>query len=244
MSFNISQGGVTQRYASSNYSVSFGYFCVAGISCGEGMQYYPILNDCEPVCNISMCLVCQSSTSCTTCSAGNFVNPLLRCSPCPSNCNSCSSATNCTLCAPGFFLNASGCNVCPIFCTACTSQTCNSCQSSFLPSGNQCLSCGGIMTNCLTCTAPSVCSLCVSTYYFNSNQKACVLCNTTMPNCYTCDLPNNCLTCYPSFYLAAYNKCSPCNPSVAACCSGYVPNCSLCDSNTSCRKCAPNYYLN
>lgn len=121
-SFNISQGGVTQSYASASYNITYGYFCAAEITCpGEGMQYYPMMNDCEPICNISMCQICSSSTSCFACNIGYFINPLLRCSPCSANCASCSSAANCSLCVSGFYLNASICKVCPIYCLQCNS---------------------------------------------------------------------------------------------------------------------------
>jgi hypothetical protein len=244
LSFNISQGGVTQVYGSANYYLSYGFFCIAEITCaGSGMQYYPVIDDCEQACNISMCQVCSSSTSCSTCNGGYFINPLQRCSPCSSNCLTCPSASVCKTCSPGFFLNATFCQVCPIYCTSCTGQQCVACQSGFLATANQCMSCSAIMLNCITCTAPSACSLCLTTFYFNSNTKGCVLCNDTMANCYTCDLPNNCLACYPGFYLASNSKCSPCNARVTVCCSYYIQNCSTCTTNTTCKICAPAYFL-
>lgn len=99
------------------------------------------------------------------------------------------------------------------------------------------------MPKCLSCVAASICNICETTYYFNSNAKGCLVCNDTMPNCNTCNLPNNCLTCYRGFYLAGINRCSPCSYNINACCSLYVANCSICKSNFTCSVCLPSFYL-
>lgn len=96
LSFNITGNGIYGTISSSNYEVNYAWFCMAEITCqGSNVQYYPIITDCEAICNISDCNICKTSTSCLQCADYYFVNQLYRCSRCMLNCKNCTNSTNC-----------------------------------------------------------------------------------------------------------------------------------------------------
>lgn len=186
--------------------------------------------------NASSCKSCYTSTLVTqsiyyyspnsycytTCPATTYNNNVtLICSPCDSNCYTCSgSATFCTKC----ILNSTY----PYLLISNITQTCvTKCPSGMYPDTTidpaKCVNC---LTPCATCSSATICSSCLSGYYFLGNTT----CTTT---------------CTPGTTIAnnATNICDPCNP-ICLSCVGTVNTCNACNSplvfyNGSCQSSCP-----
>ena len=99
LSFNLSSTGIFNLISSSHYLVDYSWFCMAEIICpSSSHQYYPVINQCEPACLILNCSICSTSTSCSSCQPGFFLNTLYRCDACVSHCLTCTSSSLCDEC--------------------------------------------------------------------------------------------------------------------------------------------------
>jgi len=243
VSFNLTGNGIYGIISSSNYIVNYAWFCMAVITCqGSLSQYYPAINACEAPCTINNCTICQTSTSCSSCNAGFFLNPIFRCTACLLNCINCTNATVCNQCANGFFYNSTACAPCAQFCTNCLNGACRSCQAGYYPNGFQCVFCASVLPNCLQCATGTACSVCPQGFYSSGTASGCILCSSVLVGCSRCALALICSTCQAGFYLVG-STCRTCIPSISSCCSFFISNCSLCRNTTSCNLCAIGYYL-
>ncbi len=123
----------------------------------------------------------------------------------------CNSSTYCTECLSGFTLGAiSG-------------------------ASRGCKSCPGEMTNCITCSSLTVCTLCDPNYFINGNNK-CQLCSSIIAGCLTCIPWWPCLTCGTGWILE-FGGCK-CDPGT----SGLL-YCKTCSNTTTCTACDSNLYF-
>ncbi|CAG9330189.1 unnamed protein product [Blepharisma stoltei] len=163
------------------------------------------------------------------CNTGYYFSSNTICSACQSNCATCSSNSYaCLVCTDPIHMSAAPNCACPnnsaLIGTTCVCNTgyfyssntvCSACQ-------NNCQSCSGSSSNCLTCidsvhmsAAPScacpansslngnICQ-CNPGYNYNSS-KTCSACNS---NCATCDTnPNTCDTCIDPIHMSAAPAC-------------------------------------
>lgn len=88
VSFDITSTiSVVADNSSSAYLLEFSSFCLVDLQCQYlYQQYYVLINDCQDTCSIAQCDTCTTSTSCSVCQSGYFVNSLMRCEACLSNC--------------------------------------------------------------------------------------------------------------------------------------------------------------
>jgi hypothetical protein len=247
LSFNLTGTAVFNLLASAFYRAEYNYFCLAEIVCSSpSQQYYPLINACEPICTLTNCSVCSTSTSCLICSSGYFLNALYRCDPCMTQCDVCPDGLSCTTCTNGTFYNTTSktCMLCPQFCLSCTVSRCASCQTGYIPSGNQCVKCSLVLRQCLECTSSAYCSVCPSNTFYQNSITGCVNCDSVYPGCLTCATQLRCYTCAVGYYLNANWICAKCVISVGSCCPFFVANCVSCLTNTTCKDCQVGYYLN
>lgn len=129
-----------------------------------------------------------------------------------------------------------------------TCVLCNASSNYFANIGTQtCVLCS--LSNCLTCTSLTHCSVCAANYYVNPSFQ-CSYCNNTLnyfmngANCQLCS-PTNCLNC------SSLTQCSICNQAANyfvnttdhLCYLCSVPNCMLCQTNTTCQTCNTGYFV-
>jgi hypothetical protein len=90
------------------------------------------------------CLFCQSSTSCSNCIQGYFLNSSALCQRCSAieRCLICRNLQSCNLCSTGYFLQGGICYHCDSTmegCIACSSNaTCLACEGNYTLSFSSC----------------------------------------------------------------------------------------------------------
>lgn len=128
---------------------------------------------------IANCSTCSNtgSTICSSCDLGYYVSSSQVCSPCTGNCLTCSSTpSHCDSCLVTYVM------VSPFTCD------CNNTDGYFYDASTAgCSPCSSLLSNCLTCvlnaTSQTVCSLCASTYYWDTASFSCVACSTSCNDC-------------------------------------------------------------
>ena len=180
--------------------------------------------------NCAFCTLSGTSTTiCTSCKAGFYVDNQVSCVQCPSTCSTCTDYLTCLICEPTFTLKNGAC-------------ICDQSLDQVLL-GSVCVSCLSQATNCATCSgnvAPVTCTKCVDTYTVVNG--ACSPCGS---NCLTCDSTLiYCTSCLPSFTLSATNTCingitcaGGYYNSILSSCSSCDPSCASCVSSTTCLTC-------
>lgn len=241
--FNLTGEGVYGIITSSSYEIAYTWFCLASITCENGLQYYPAINDCERPCEVTNCTVCSSSTSCSQCDKGFWINQLSRCEPCSANCLNCTNSLQCLQCANRYFYNSKACVSCPVFCSSCTQAACMVCDYGYYPNGNLCTKCSATLSNCLACSSGTYCSKCPEMFYYNPQTQGCTAC-TIMKGCRTCGSASQCYSCLPMFYINPQMVCKSCTFDIASCCPQMVSNCSVCRNDLACTTCQTGYYVN
>ena len=111
--------------------------------------------------------------------------------------NSCTNATYCTVCISGYALVI----------VSAQEQYCDDCPS--------------LISNCVTCSTPTVCTQCAVGYYITAT-FTCEACNVPMAECLTCSSGAVCLTCVTGFMINSSNLCQ-CNPAANS-----LANCLTC----------------
>ena len=242
-------------FTTTNSNISFGfdllvmqtYWCANTIpylngstclaSCPAGLYQNEQLLSCF-VC-ISNCAACPSTTTCTTCSTGYYLQSSTQCTICTTNCSTCANGTTCTTCTNTTYLNPND-NLCY-----------STCPTTYFPNttDNTCASC---VSNCDACSNNSACttcssgfflsnSLCVATcpttFFGNTTTRACEACGS---NCDTCTSNTVCTVC------TSPNLLNPVDSScVATCPTNYTydlnaTNCGACP--TGCLTCNGTAY--
>ena len=223
-------------------SCSPGFVDVDGIcECDTGTYYNWVLRICSKyeflglqlidlIININVigscmngCDSCTSSTDCSLCSAGYYLDS-----------TSGSSGTCAQTCPSGYFGNETTriCDIliCPENCLLCPdSVSCTQCEATHL------LENGGCTTVCSSTNPIAFNGNCLNSCpqgYSNivqSSTNTCILCDE---GCLTClgSAPDNCLTCNSSSFLQN-GMCLPCNSSCETC-SMDANNCTYCPSGT------------
>ncbi|EWS75296.1 transmembrane protein, putative (macronuclear) [Tetrahymena thermophila SB210] len=207
------------------------------VSCNDG--YYILNNACLPCVN--NCSLCSSSTSCTKCQLGYFLEDSIcktqcqkegfyqdytqyMCLPCDASCRNCISGAfnKCLNCYDGYYLENDP-----------QSQRC-------LPCNSLCTQCfGASNSNCLRCRLGvkfdqinQTCISCPSKQFYNSQSGVCEQCS---PSCLECFGPskNNCISCNASTFLNIdTDTCEAC-----------FPSCMNCYNGQQCIKCQQGFYL-
>lgn len=172
-------------------------------NCMPGYYNNPPSLQCALCTSINFrCTSCTSSSSCTQCLWGYYLQT-------PTVCSSCSSAltfcTNCTMdgltcyncqsvsgislingrcrCNNGYYYHSGSCQSCSgteplcLICDIVSSQfTCLQCQPRYYASSANCLSCNYISSACLNCTGSGVCYECdtANNFELHSNNCRCV----------------------------------------------------------------------
>lgn len=157
-------------------------------------------------CN-SGCLICTSTNVCSFCDFHGFILSGIKCVPFNNaNCNIWDQSGNCLFCQTGYF-NSIGTGTCLKVLTA------------------------NLITNCVSFSSPSLCSVCITGYLVISN--ACVQSNSTITGCNVYDSTNagKCLQCAAKYILNHDSvSCLPVPPITG--CSGYTyANCLSCNTN-------------
>ena len=168
-SFSIERTGT---YAAMHQGNTLDIFMVNSPSCSNGFFFDATTNTCQ-ACPAA-CLLCSSSTLCSSCLPGYILSANL-CVSCPSNCDTCSSPSVCITCTSNYILNGGNlCDpICPANCLTCaTPAKCSSCASTFFLNLGTKL-CDQCPNNCDTCSSSTVCSICSSNYILNASS----LCN-------------------------------------------------------------------
>ncbi|EWS76322.1 surface protein (macronuclear) [Tetrahymena thermophila SB210] len=121
-------------------------------------------------CDFSCSKCSGSSTNCTECQSGQFLNNG-KCINCDVSCKECDgSSTNCTKCQSGQFLNNGKCINCDVICKECygSSTNCTECQSSQFLNNGTCIKCDA---NCMECMDTSThCTKCSQNAYLSQNK--------------------------------------------------------------------------
>ncbi|EAR86011.2 leishmanolysin family protein (macronuclear) [Tetrahymena thermophila SB210] len=220
-------------------------------SCPAG-KYLDSRNTCQH-CQ-SPCENCfNSSTECTTCSQGYFMDRFSgKCvseNSCDSSCLDCSAfrdPTKCTLCRDGFFLNEYGeCQKCDQSCSICTMRgnNCIKCVQGWEYSASKKRCFYNCHESCDTCTLvldPKACIRCAFNHVMSNNQ--CVPCDKSCHGC--TENPKKCNECAKGYYLDSYydicvptcrsdefqdskGNCQKCQQPCATC-QFYSDNCITC----------------
>ena len=158
-----SGGGGGSSYAKSGYTIATNN---QGVQSGNGVLYITLFCQAGYYLSGTSCLVCvagtytsnSGSSSCTSCAAGSVTNALIRassCTPCPAGTYSASSQVACQGCAPGFYTSNSNSGL--------SYSTCQPCAA-------------GYVTNMLTETGATSCTICIAGKYSASSQEACQSC--------------------------------------------------------------------
>ncbi|KAL4482200.1 hypothetical protein ABPG72_017981 [Tetrahymena utriculariae] len=207
------------------------------IACNDG--YYLYNNTCLPCVN--NCSLCNSSTICTKCQLGYFLED----STCKTKCQKL-----------GYYSDYSQymCLPCDTSCATCISGALNQCSSCYDgyylendPQSKRCLSCNPLCTqcygasnsNCLRCRQGvkfdqinTTCISCPTKHFYNSLNGICEQCS---PLCLECFGPskNNCLSCDTSMFLNINTDT----------CEACFPSCSKCFDGALCIQCQQGFYL-
>ena len=107
--------------------------------CDKYWIYDSVNHTCLKTCSsaIANCAVCSSTTVCTECKGGYYINSSKTCTLCSNsiaNCLTCTNSNNCTQCKSGYYVNTSGsCSLCGIAnCTKCdTNGNCLNCSQGY-----------------------------------------------------------------------------------------------------------------
>lgn len=130
-------------------SICLPTFSLSGSICScspvTGLYLTPSSDACA-LCNdifygCETCTFDGTSTSCSKCSDGMFLNGTI-CSYCDPSCSKCSTQTTCTDCPAGYILDGSGNCICGADCSSCSSSTnCTSCLKDRFGAVAQCTAC-------------------------------------------------------------------------------------------------------
>ncbi len=95
--------------------------------------------------------------------------------------------------------------------------------------GNLCENC--TISDCITCLNLTVCSICNTTFYWNSTLTICASCPAACTNCTNSTF---CLACLSNntYYLGTNNTC--------LLCTSAMPDCLECTSSSACITCLTN----
>lgn len=216
------------------------------------------------------CIICSSITICTTCSSVTHYRPstvgtvcecvpgyyydsvILACSLCDYTCDTCNGvSTSCTGCPTASSRTLNTINSCP-------------CNSGYTDTGVPvCQSCSSLMTGCLVCSAPAVCTNCDVNfqvnalhlcecqpgYYLHLMTSSCLPCHYSCDTCVT--LSTHCMSCPTGSHRSfAPNTCA-CDPgytnvgvTVCQSCSSLLTGCLTCSSSAACTGCdTVNHYV-
>ncbi|CAD8092786.1 unnamed protein product [Paramecium primaurelia] len=235
--------------ASANgYCVCSTYLDCTSIVCNSG--YALVQNTCQEIpkgCQTYMISNDGTTLICTACIA-SYSLVSNACIP-SQNCQQFSTTTgNCVQCASGFYLNWQY--------NSFVSQVSTDANPYFNNFPSQCSAC--TISNCLTCTGPTVCTTCQNGYFWqtsqylqqpsNGSQGSCQPC---MQGCQTCSNNQSCQTCFSGYYMvypySGINYCQLCSTVPA------ISNCLTCDTSQTaphaqsliptCRSCPSGYYL-
>ncbi|CAD8182852.1 unnamed protein product [Paramecium pentaurelia] len=235
--------------ASANgYCVCSTYLDCTSIVCNSG--YALVQNTCQEIpkgCQTYIISNDGTTLICTACIASySLVSNV--CVP-SQNCQQFSTTTgNCVQCASGFYLNWQY--------NSFVSQVSTDANPYFNNFPSQCSAC--TISNCITCTGPTVCTTCQNGYFWqtsqylqqpsNGSQGSCQPC---MQGCQTCSNNQSCQTCFSGYYMvypySGINYCQLCSTVPA------ISNCLTCDTSQTaphaqsliptCRSCPSGYYL-
>jgi len=237
-------------------------------SCPSGYLLDIAVNECLICGNIiSNCQTCVPSLSsssgfdCQTCSPSFYPMPLLSttatsCEPCNPICATCDNSATCLTCILGFsdldhdgICTCDNCPACQLLasnCAICTLTQCTTCLPGYYLSAiNQCTNCP---ISCATCTSPTSCDICASTFiptvpaggctcnnhlnfFINSAGTQCIDCTTLFPHCLSCSTnagQTTCTSCSSGYFVSG-GSCLSC-PST----------CTNCLSTVSCQTCISN----
>ena len=193
------------------------------------------------------CVTCTgTSTSCTTCETGKYVDDSNQCTQCASNqtsdgvtcinchfsCLTCSgTATNCLTCQISKYLDLTAsptCQNCNQSCKSCTSlNVCTTCNDGYLKFLNFCI------------------NPCPIGYFFDSPIRLCTKCSS---NCKTCVYKNLCTECNFNYKLNMDNKlCYNLCPITyfdngSNQCVKCGSNCDVCVNESTCSLCSFGYF--
>ena len=213
------------------YSPFLGYCCPAGCTgcdwdkcseCSEGLFNdgvscvtcpltcsYCTGGICVPKCPDS-CSTCTSSTSCTSCKTGFYLD-VSTCPQCRPECTGCTTADSCNSCVSPLVLKNGVC--CQASCTACNWSGCTGCYDGYKLDLGKCVTCppecasctGGVCNlpvvcnaGCATCTDSVTCNTCKVGYYFSN--WSCPKCRS---NCLACTTYDSCTSCANSLTLVS-----------------------------------------
>lgn len=130
------------------------------------------------------CADCSNNSTCTLCSAPNYMlDPTdLSCKPCSFfmvGCLTCDSTTNCLSCdtASLFDFSATACDCVSPYVLKTSTGTCETCPT--------------VQPTCQLCATESTCLVCLSGSYLNGTSQ----CQTCPTGCLTCNSSTNCYTC-------------------------------------------------
>ena len=196
---------------------------------------------------IANCAACPSTTACTTCNTGYYLQSSTQCTICTTNCSTCSNGTTCATCVNGTYLNPND------------SLCYSTCPTTYYPvtTDNTCASC---VSNCDTCSNNSTCTLCSSgfflsnnlcvstcptTFFGNTTSRACEACGS---NCDACTSNTVCTSCTSPFLLnpvdsSCVSTC-PTNYTYslnATNCGACPTGCLTCTGTTFCGSCDTGY---
>lgn len=135
---------------------------------------------------MSFCLTCSNNITCLTCQTGYKVNTTTKLCMCDvaanplTYCLTCTIPTECTNCiSNSYFLNSTdkfcyNCSSFDLMCIQCSANKfCTLCQTGYIVKVNNygkalCVLCSLLISNCKTCSSPTVCTNCDNFYGLNS----------------------------------------------------------------------------
>ena len=236
--------------------VEDGYFCEytnpANIAPFTDVSYKQTCTQCATDCK-----VCDSATTCSVCTTGNFL----------------SGGTCVASCSVGFYQDTttSSCQQCPDLCSECTSSSvCTNCIAGAALLNDECLDtcpdgtyndidtfdglrkCLTCPANCVTCASSTQCYTCDTHFFLDiGGSNLCVECDNS---CRTCFGPaaTNCVLCPPglTFQVSssscinlvclsseyanfAIGECQPCDTTCETCSGTLETNCLTCPVQTA-----------
>ncbi|CAD8094805.1 unnamed protein product [Paramecium primaurelia] len=186
-------------------------------------------------CDDPNCINCnQSSSKCTACASGTYLNGN-QCYTCSiiNKCVACSNSQKCIACQPGTYLKNDQCQTCDDQnCTYCNSSSiCQSCIAGYYLNNNN--GCSQCPIGCTSCQNNIQCNSCGIGYYLDGN--TCTNCTNSLTKCLACINDSTCTNCEIGNYLDG-NSCTKCPIS--------LNSCNACKSNTICIACNSGSYLN
>ncbi|KAL4456740.1 hypothetical protein ABPG73_014766 [Tetrahymena malaccensis] len=192
--------------------------CVAQCDINQSFYVDSLTNPNQNICKQCSlnCLICSSSTNCSQCQQGFYLNgnicsPCMQgyyqngnqCLPCDSSCKICSGpgSNNCIICSnSNYFISEAQNNQCVAQCLSNQAQYIDS-TTNFLQ--NYCRQCP---QSCQTCKNGNICTSCKYGYFLSSNQ---------------------CTLCFQGYYLNG-NQCLQCDSSCLSCNGPGPNNCVIC----------------